>query len=90
MAGVMFHSNMPSREKIMSDLEKRFKTSSMKSQYLPYQLEGKGFESLPVFNFKAMVITICSKRCLYTFGAFFLLVFGTPSKTLFNTCASGV
>ena len=58
MAGVTFHSNMPSREKIMSDLEKRFKTSSMKPQYLPYQLEGKGCESLPVFNFKAMLSSL--------------------------------
>lgn len=64
MAGVTFHSNMPSREKIMSDLEKRFKTSSMKPQYLPYQLEGKGFESLPVFNFKAMLASLLNDERL--------------------------
>ena len=55
---VAFDSNIPSRKKILNDLEKQFKTAPMKPQSLPYQLEGHGTEHIPIFNFKAMVASL--------------------------------
>ena len=55
---VRFDCQLPSREKILKDMETLFKTAPMKPRSLPYQLEGQGQESLPVFNFEAMLSSL--------------------------------
>jgi len=58
MHGVRFDSQVPSRQKTLNDLEKMFKTAAMKPKSLPYQLESKRVESIPVFNFEAMLASL--------------------------------